>query len=1008
VADNVIIQLDLDTVEYTKKLSQVEKDLERVSNSDHEVKIKSSIETKKINDQIVSISETMSKDLTQSFSSFAKSANGDIEKVGETLKKSMSTSMNVDTQQMHSNLESVNDSLEKTRVGVTKVSDSLTAFQKVGIVAFGLYAHKAINAKSVTMDFMTKFAEFRAGFAAGFSSVKDAGKVFSTFTSGIFGLVKSFAILGSSLVFFGQMMRESDSQIVRVAGVISTALGFAMAGLSYSIIIATQKLGEFIFTIGTKGVEAFTAFTKTFSEFEKSNLIFVRTIEGFNQAYGNQIGNLDSWEEKIKSISAATGISAIQLRTAVAELVASGAQFGLNEQQLTKLLNVVVDYSSITGDVNATTVDFVSALQGSSQAVLKYGIKVNEAAIEHELANQGIKRTISSLNDQDMMYLRLGKILKIHSVIEGKAVAVSQTLSGQQQVLNTNLERVNAQIGLGASYIENYNLVALAANTILNNLNDTFLSIFGFVGALGSRILQLIGLMLKLSFTVYGVISVFKLLDIAMKSNLIQTAMGKSIPLLNMSFIDLIRSTGVATVNLSSATGAIKTFGLVAVQSLRNLIAMSLGVEASMLSLGVVFRALAVKGIAIVAVAARGLWAAFAALSTNPFVLVAAGLAAAIYAIYRAMVFLETKTGVVSAAWNVLKGVFAQGKSILAPFTELLNKLGDAAITVAAVFAGYFVDKIAGAFQLLATIIKANPMMFGITGPRIFAKETVEQMAVAEEKIIALRKVLGAAEFDIRKVAGDIAKVKLEKPMGLSPETGEDPKIKKLDTYQQRLFTLGEVNRGFWENQSILTQKFAEDSAIALDSSSKDFQRVAKMIVEKQEELATSSRTMLAEGVADSLSAMGAAFVTAGETGQSGLEALGRGLLGTLGDIFIMMGKQLVAVGLGMSALPQLFGMTGPTAVVAGGAMMVAGGALKAFAGQGASKPQEAAPESGSTKTPSDLTSLQDIQRVEPMTNVTVNVNGVVTDPRGTAKQIADILKGGFKTNGINTRMMTV
>ena len=1149
MADNVIIQLDLDTSEYTKKLTQVEKDLDKVSKSEAEIKIKSSLETKQIDRDIVSISESVKMNLNQSFTSFTKSANGQILKVTETISQSFGATVsksivdisasteklntvNKDAskslEKLGSDFSKLNNGIEKTNssVGglneklsttqstassigsfftaiftpislassaiaamtynlqtlgsVVKVADkvfgvfygkslkdsqivedvgekfgitgtkiaiaklkladylrgneyAMTSFRELGqtvgfntekieknaetlnnvesalkkIAAGGLavYLSATIRASKVTSDYVMKMQQFQAGFKAGLSAPGDIAKSITNFTNGIFGLVKALAVVGSSLALFGQMMRESDSQVVRVAGVISTALGFALAGISYSLVIATQKVGEFVLAIGTKGVQAFVSFTKTFSEFEKSNLIFVRTIEGFNQAYGNQIGNLDSWESRIKSISEATGISAIQLRTAVSELVASGAQFGLNEQQLSKLLNVVVDYSSITGDVTQTTIDFVSALQGSSQSVLKYGIKVNEAAIEHELANQGIKRSISSLNDMDLMYLRLGKIMKIHSVIEGKAVAVSQTLSGQQQVLNTNLERVNAQIGLGASYIENYNVVALAANTVLNSLNDTFLSMFGFLGALASRILQVIGIMLKWAFTVYGVISAFSLLDMAMKSNLVQTAMGKSIPLLNVSFIDLIKSTGIATVNLNSASGAIKTFGLVTVQSFKQLTAMALGVTASTLTMGVAFRALATKGIAIVVIASKALWAAFAALATNPFVLIAAGLAAAIYGIYRAMVFLETKTGVVSAAWNVLKGVFAQGASVLAPFIGWLNKLADAAITVGAIFAGYFIDKIAGAFQFIAGIVKSNPF-------NVFAKDTVEQMGIAEGKIIALRIALGKAGFDIRKVAGDIAKIQMEKPMGLSPDNGEDAKIKKVKLYQERIFTLGEVNRTFWDNQRVLTQRFRDDSATALDASSADFQRVAKIIVEGSEDLAMRTREALVDGVGDSVTAMGAAFVTAGETGQSGLETLGRGLLSTLGDIFIMMGKQLVAFGLGMSLVPGIFGLQGPMAVVAGGAMMVAGGALKAFAGKGASAPAggaaEASAGSGSTKTPGDLTSLQDVQRVEPMTNVTVNVSGVVTDPRGTAKQIADILKGGFKTNGINTRMITV
>jgi hypothetical protein len=326
-----------------------------------------------------------------------------------------------------------------------------------------------------------------------------------------------------------------------------------------------------------------------------------------------------------------------------------------------------------------------------------------------------------------------------------------------------------------------------------------------------------------------------------------------------------------------------------------------------------------------------------------------------------------------------------------------------------------FVDKIAGAFEFIAGVVKSNPF-------KIFSEESVEAMGQTILKIQSLRLGLQQAGFDIRKVSGEIDRIPTMAPLGLSPEEGKKDKlitdkVKEIELYKERIFTLGEVNRSFWENQSVLTKKFSDDTNTALNSTvfdmyGQNYQRVAKLIVEKNEELAMSARTNLAEGVGDSLAAMGAAFVTAGQNGESGLAALGKGLMSTLGDIFTMIGKQLIAVGLGMSLVPMIFGMQGTMAVIAGGMMMVAGGVLKGVAGKGgaaggaasAPNPSEASPQSGSTSIPSPLTNFQDIERAEPMTNVTINVSGVVTDPRGTAKQISNILKDGFKSSAIAMR----
>lgn len=166
--------------------------------------------------------------------------------------------------------------------------------------------------------------------------------------------------------------------------------------------------------------------------------------------------------------------------------------------------------------------------------------------------------------------------------------------------------------------------------------------------------------------------------------------------------------------------------------------------------------------------------------------------------------------------------------------------------------------------------------------------------------------------------------------------------------------------------------------------------------------------------VSSSLANLGAALVGAGQ----GFGSFASQAAGIMGDFFIQLGITIIAADEAIIALKaSLLTFTGGLGIAAGLGLIIVGGALKALSGGPSSVGSvgTAGPSAppvgggvGGIDAPPDIAQLVDPERAEPETNVTINMNGVVTDPRGTAKQIGDLLKDGFKTNGLNIARATV
>jgi hypothetical protein len=139
--------------------------------------------------------------------------------------------------------------------------------------------------------------------------------------------------------------------------------------------------------------------------------------------------------------------------------------------------------------------------------------------------------------------------------------------------------------------------------------------------------------------------------------------------------------------------------------------------------------------------------------------------------------------------------------------------------------------------------------------------------------------------------------------------------------------------------------------------------------------------------------AQGIGAVLAGNVGA--FEALGNTMRGILGDMLIQAGEAMVAKALAFeqfkASIAGLFGGGG----VAAGLLLIAAGAAIKGAAQAMTSPTLGA--AGPTVTPVEPTSVA--EPLERSTQVTVNVEGNILDPRGTGIAIKELLDTVFEAN---------
>lgn len=196
------------------------------------------------------------------------------------------------------------------------------------------------------------------------------------------------------------------------------------------------------------------------------------------------------------------------------------------------------------------------------------------------------------------------------------------------------------------------------------------------------------------------------------------------------------------------------------------------------------------------------------------------------------------------------------------------------------------------------------------------------------------------------------------------------------------------------------------------------FEDVAKAMNDTKNKIAITAQQIaqaINQWVVNSASSAFAAFGSALVKGENAFEAFGKSILKSLGAILIQFGTMLIAVGVGLSTVPFLFGLQGPAAVAAGIGAVVLGGALQALGGGGGAGAAAGGSPSGggggvandgaggvAVPVASSSTQLADVEDKKPQTNIQLIVQGNILDRRDTALHLADVLQEVAGSNGVN------
>lgn len=112
------------------------------------------------------------------------------------------------------------------------------------------------------------------------------------------------------------------------------------------------------------------------------------------------------------------------------------------------LIKLGADLSSMYGGTTKDAVEALSsALKGERDPVERYGVSLNQAAIDAEAARLGFKKVGGALSSEANQAATLSLITKQTADAHGNFAKESNTLEHQQQVLKASLGNVSAELG---------------------------------------------------------------------------------------------------------------------------------------------------------------------------------------------------------------------------------------------------------------------------------------------------------------------------------------------------------------------------------------------------------------------------------------------------------------------------------------------------------------------------------------------------------------------------------
>jgi hypothetical protein len=455
-----------------------------------------------------------------------------------------------------------------------------------------------------------------------------------------------------------------------------------------------------------------------------------------------------------------------------------------------------------------------------------------------------------------------------------------------------------------------------------------------------------------------------------------------------------------ANVKLTSTSNIIASLGKIVPRQLNFISKALFGVSVGSITFSKVLLA-AFKGIRAGLVKVIPLVIGLAS-AAAPLLLKFGTLAGAIFLVVKAVREFEERTQVFATVFggfvddfqNATEGPLAGFKDILVDIRDVLS--GGLARAV-----GLLVFSLGGLLQLTNLIAQSSSSLI--------PDATLKRLALASQKVEELNNQLVASGFRLAefgqtsvastKDAGDGITSLLEK-LGMlrrdlaGVETDEEGLERLRMQMRERISILRE---------SLAAAAITGDQFLALrEKVLQDWADRSQQFLRKtqtdQEKLVDRLISGMKNGTKQAIAGIGASLAK----GEDAFAAFGGAVLSIIGDMLIEIGFAISGIGKAIEALrSSLLTLTGGTAIVAGLALVVLGGALKSLGGgPGLGNAGGTGTESVATETVTQPFG-EDDEDLQKQTQVTVNLQGIVTNPIETATQIAELLSEVTDSNDI-------
>lgn len=558
----------------------------------------------------------------------------------------------------------------------------------------------------------------------------------------LFSILEFIGTFSSKITLLSGVLGLTGNKLVLFFAGFTGFLGVLTGFLGWQFIKLIYKIGDVFSAVGHKLTEFFQESYHHFLEFRKETLAFTETINAFNRDFSNSVGGLDEWKNKISEVSKELNFSQSELRRSATEIIAVGSRLGFSKEQMQQLLDVVAAYARLTGkDLFQTTVNFTSALQGQSQAVLAYGVKLTEASNTQFALKSGMEESFISMSEGEKVQVRFNNLISQYTTVAGVAKALANDWYQQNNKLKVTLENINNEIGAGASIIEDFNIASGILNKTLGLLPNWLFTSYGLFGALTGRLTSFFGYIVKSSFNMFLLYRAFLLIDTFLKTKTFENFANWTLPIFNKNLIEILKSLGATEVKIKGAPELFKTLGEVFNKNRHSIFGFLVGVtDASKQTsiLGIIMAKFAQMSSRAFLVLQFGLGV------LSPFIVKAALLYAAIYAVIKVFDAIDEKTQLFTLLGESFKNLF---DTIIVAINESSSVFGPVLDGIKTAFSttfGFIVFVVASNLGLILDIVSKTA--------GIFSDKVAAPLRQASQNLNDLSKNLMAANFDFSEL----------------------------------------------------------------------------------------------------------------------------------------------------------------------------------------------------------------------------------------------------------------